>query len=96
VVSVYMTGEGQTSPPGQNGVITPVDGSVLKRPLGNVTASVANLPATVTYAGSAPGSPNGVMQVNVQIPANAPSGAVAILITVGTASTQGSVTVTVQ
>ena len=97
VVQVYMTGEGQTSPPGQNGAISPIDGSLLKRPVTTpVTATVGGFPANVPYAGSAPGSPNGVMQANVEIPANAPSGPAAIVITVGTASTQGGVTVTVK
>jgi uncharacterized protein (TIGR03437 family) len=38
----------------------------------------------------------GVMQVNVQIPSNVPSGAQTIVINVGSISTQANVTVSVQ
>jgi uncharacterized protein (TIGR03437 family) len=103
VVSVYMTGEGQTSPAGVTGAIAPVNvPAPWKQPLLRATATVANLPALVEYYGSAPGLVSGVMQVNVQIPANAPSGAVPIVITLTAASTglsystQAQVTVSVQ
>jgi uncharacterized protein (TIGR03437 family) len=103
VVSVYMTGEGQTSPAGMTGAIAPVNvPAPWKQPLLKVTATVGSLPALVEYYGSAPGLVSGVMQVNVQIPANAPSGAVPIVITLTDASTglsystQSQVTVSVQ
>jgi uncharacterized protein (TIGR03437 family) len=38
----------------------------------------------------------GVMQLNVQIPANAPSGALAIQVSVGGNMSQSGITVTVQ
>jgi len=98
VVAVYMTGEGLTSPAGVTGALTPSDGSGLKHPVLNPTATVGGMPATIVYAGSAPGFVNGFTQVNVQIPANAPTGPnVPIVITFGsTASTQPGVTVAVQ
>jgi uncharacterized protein (TIGR03437 family) len=100
-VSVFMTGEGATTPPGANGFVAPADGSFNKIPLATVTATVGGIPAFVQYAGSAPGTVNGFTQVNVQIPANAPSGvAVPIVITFSSAtttvSTQPGVTVAVQ
>jgi uncharacterized protein (TIGR03437 family) len=96
VISVYMTGEGVTSPASTTGAVatglnTPV--------LAPVTATVGGLPAQVQYAGSAPGIIYGVMQVNVLIPATAPTGALPIVITFGTGttfSTQAGVTVSVQ
>ncbi len=103
VVSVYMTGEGQTSPAGVTGAIAPVNVPVpWKQPQLKATATVGGLSASVQYYGSAPGEISGVMQVNVQIPANAPSGALPIVITLTdpatnlTYSTQGQVTVSVQ
>ena len=97
VVSVYMTGEGQTNPGGVDGAIIPAVLSALKNPLLRVTATVGGIDAPVQYAGSAAGLISGVMQVNLQIPANAPTGAsVPIVITVGTATTQAGVTVAVQ
>jgi uncharacterized protein (TIGR03437 family) len=103
VVSVYMTGEGQTSPAGATGAIAPANAPApWKQPLLRATATVGNLPALVEYYGSAPGLVSGVMQVNVRIPANAPSGAVNIVITLTAPdtglsyNTQGQVTVSVQ
>jgi len=61
-----------------------------------VTATVGGIPAEVQYYGSAPGLIYGVMQVNVKIPGNAPSGASEILIKVGSFITQSGVTVAVQ
>jgi len=91
-VSVYMTGEGLTIG-NADGVIA----TSLKSPVANVTATVGGVPAQVLYAGTSPGIVNGVMQVNVLIPAGAPSGnAVPIVITVGAASTQSGVTLAIQ
>lgn len=97
VVAVYMTGEGTTAPASGDGVVAPIDGTGLFKPIQAVSASVGGIPATVEYYGSAPGIIYGVMQVNVRIPANAPSGAnVPIVITVGGNSTQtGSSAITV-
>jgi uncharacterized protein (TIGR03437 family) len=97
IISVYMTGEGQTNPAGVDGaVIAPVL-SALKNPILPVSATVGGQQATITYAGSAAGLISGVMQVNLVIPANAPTGgAVSIVITVGTAASQAGVTVAVQ
>jgi uncharacterized protein (TIGR03437 family) len=103
VVAVYMTGEGQTSPAGVTGAIAPVNVPVpWKQPQLRATATIGNLPALVQYYGSAPSLVSGVMQVNVQIPANAPSGPVPIVITLTdpatglSYSTQAQVTVSVQ
>jgi uncharacterized protein (TIGR03437 family) len=96
VVAVYMTGEGTTSPASTDGAVAPINGTGLFKPLLGVTATVGGVPATVEYYGSAPGIVYGVMQVNVRIPATAPSGAnVPIVITVGNTTTQtGSAAIT--
>jgi uncharacterized protein (TIGR03437 family) len=101
VIALYLTGEGPTAPQGVDGAIAPSDGSLLKHPLATVTATIGGIPATVFYAGSAPGIVNGIAQINVQIPANAPSGPnvpiVLIFTTSGyAAGTQPGVTVAVQ
>lgn len=96
VVAVYMTGEGVTSPSSATGVVAPSNGSGLNKPVLAVTATVGGLPATVDYAGSAPGIVYGVMQVNLTIPSGLTNGAQPIVISVGTANTQAAVTVTVQ
>jgi uncharacterized protein (TIGR03437 family) len=97
VITVYMTGEGQTNPPGSDGAIIPPILSALKTPLLPVSATIGGIPATVLYAGSAAGLVSGVMQVNVRIPENAPTGSsVPIVITVGSAATQTNVTLAVR
>ena len=95
-VQVFMTGEGLTMPTPANGAVAPTTGSGLFKPTLPVTATVGGIPAEVQYYGSAPGLIYGVMQVNVKIPANAPSGASEILIKVGSFTTQSGVTVAVQ
>jgi uncharacterized protein (TIGR03437 family) len=96
IVVVYMTGEGQTSPAGVTGSVAPLNEAGLKRPVLPVTATVGGLTAEVVYAGSAPGFVTGVMQVNLRIPANAPSGAQPLVVSVGGTPSQASVTVAVQ
>ena len=100
MIALYLTGEGPTAPQGVDGAITSSDGSQLKHPLAKVTATVDGIPATVYYAGSAHGIVNGISQINVVIPPNAPSGPnvpiLLIFTTSGyTAGTQPGVTVAV-
>ena len=93
-VSIYATGEGQTSPGGIDGRIA--GGGTLPKPVRDVQAWVDGKPAEVQYAGAAPGAVAGLFQVNVRIPLNAASGAVPIEIHVGAASTQAGMTVAVK
>jgi uncharacterized protein (TIGR03437 family) len=88
VIAIYMTGEGQTNPQGVDGAIIPAVASALKKPLLPVTVTIGGVDAVVQYAGSAPGLVSGVMQVNVTIPATAPTGTVPVVVTVGTAKSQ--------
>ncbi len=65
VVTVYGTGFGVMTQ-GQDG---------LAHVLLPVTASIGGRPAVVVYAGEAPGFTSGLQQINVLIPADAPTGA---------------------
>jgi uncharacterized protein (TIGR03437 family) len=85
-ISLFATGEGQTTPAGVDGKVA--SGSVLPAPTLKVSVMVGGIPATVQYAGAAPGDVAGVMQVNVQIPAGVqPGGYVPVLLQVGSATT---------
>jgi uncharacterized protein (TIGR03437 family) len=97
-VVFYMTGEGQTSPPGVTGKVTTVSPSLplTPQPLLKVAVLIGGQPASVAFNGEAPGLVSGVMQINVQIPANAPSGNLPISVSVGGASSQNGVTISVQ
>ena len=84
VVSIFATGEGQTSdsvPP----LILPV------------RVTIGGQTVTPTYAGGAPGNVAGLMQVNVQIPSGIQTGsAVPVLLQVGNTSSQAGVTIAVR
>jgi uncharacterized protein (TIGR03437 family) len=96
-LEIFATGEGATSPPGVTGKIIPVDPNQLKHPVAPVSVTIGGVPATVFYAGSAPGLVSGAFQVNVFIPDGAPSGnAVQVVLTVGNISSQGTSTVAIQ
>jgi uncharacterized protein (TIGR03437 family) len=45
-------------------------------------------PTQVLYAGIAPGEPEGVDQINIQLPDPAPTGKISIVLTVGSATSQ--------
>ena len=99
IVQVFMTGEGQTSPPSLTGTITAATlpaPQVTPAPLLAVGVTINGQPALYVYAGEAPGLVAGMMQLNVQIPANAASGELPILVSVGGNTSQKGVTVSVQ
>ena len=97
VVQVYMTGEGQLSPAGVTGSVTCSPGcaaaSQIPAPLLKAAALVNNQPATIAFIGEAPGFVSGVLQVNLVIPPNTPSGNVPIAISIGDVYSQANVTV---
>lgn len=93
VVLLFATGEGQTNPPGQNGVVT---GRFLRTPVLTPSLSIGSLPAQIVYAGSQPAQIVGVMQIEAIVPAAAASGAVPVVLTVGSASSQPGVTLSVR
>jgi uncharacterized protein (TIGR03437 family) len=95
-VSVYMTGEGVTTPQAITGGVAPINSSGLETPVLGVTATVGGKAAKVTYAGSAPGIVYGVMQVNLEIPTGLTAGVQPLVISLGGTPTQSGLTVQVQ
>jgi uncharacterized protein (TIGR03437 family) len=93
-ISLFATGEGQTSPGGVDGRL---GGPTPARPVLQVSVMVGGLPAPYQYAGSVQGQVAGLMQVNVQIPAGVqPGGYVPVVLQVGDASiTSGAVWISV-
>jgi uncharacterized protein (TIGR03437 family) len=100
IVQMFLTGEGQTNPPSITGATT-----TATLPPPQVTPAPVSLPIVVlidgqpaqyTYAGEAPGQVAGVMQLNVRIPSNAPSGNLSITVSIGGNVSQNGVTVSVQ
>jgi uncharacterized protein (TIGR03437 family) len=64
VVSFYCSGCGPTNPPGIDGAVA-TSIAWLAQPIG---VAIGGQVATVTYAGSAPGLVNGVVQINATVP----------------------------
>jgi uncharacterized protein (TIGR03437 family) len=87
-IQIYGTGFGTLDPAGPDG---------LRHIALPVTATIGGIPATVLFAGEASASTPGLQQINVQIPANAPSGEkVPLQLMVGGVTTQAGVTLSIQ
>src|ERR1022692_2682300 len=102
VISMYATGAGQTSPAGVTGqVVSPgaqtfFEAGPLPTVAANVLATIDGQNAQVFYAGNAAGLLSSVVQVNVQVPAGAGSGNVALALNLGGTVSQAGVTVWVK
>jgi uncharacterized protein (TIGR03437 family) len=97
IISLYVTGEGPTTPAGVDGKPATAP---LPKPVQGVSVTMAGQNVPVTYAGGAPGLVAGVMQVNAQIPANllypfTGPAAVPVVVYVGVIGSQANVTITV-
>jgi uncharacterized protein (TIGR03437 family) len=81
---LYATGDGMEDPTAVDGVVS---GDLIRTPLLPVSVTVGGQAAQVVFAGSAPGLLAGVLQVEVVLPTAASTGAVPVVLTIGTAST---------
>lgn len=79
ILVLYGTGFGTFDIPVTDGVLLPT----AQRLTTTVLASIANIPATVLYAGSAPGLVAGAVQLNIQLPPNLSSGSHQLRLEVG-------------
>ena len=94
VVVLYGTGEGETNPAGVDGQFA---STVYPKPVLPVTVTVDGKAATVLYAGAAPQQVAGLFQLNIKLPDGVSSGAVPVVVTVGSRSSVPSgVTIAVQ
>jgi uncharacterized protein (TIGR03437 family) len=96
---LYMTGEGSVYPQPASGAVTVYNANANPPvPVPGVQPNVliGGKPATVSFYGEAPNIVSGVMQLNVIVPAGAGTGAQLVSVSMGTASTQASVTVSLQ
>ncbi len=98
VVVLYMTGEGQTLPAGITGKLTTVSPNppITPQPVLPVAVLINGQPASIAFYGEAPELISGVMQLNVQVPLDAPPGDLPISVSIGGKSSQGGVTISVQ
>lgn len=92
---MFATGEGQTNPAGIDGALALT--APFPKPVAPVTVTIGGVAANVQYYGAAPGELAGVMQLNVEIPAGAPTGtAVPISLMVGTTSSSANSTISIK
>ena len=94
VVILWGTGEGLTDPPGVDGRLA-VD--VLPKPLAPVSVDIGGLPATIEYAGAAPGNIPGLLQINARMSTNVqPGDRVPVHVKIGAGISQDGVTLAVR
>jgi uncharacterized protein (TIGR03437 family) len=95
IISLFATGEGLTNPGSIEGAITSADAPT--HPILQVRVFIGGKEAEILYAGSAPGLPAGMLQVNTRVPLETPPGAAApVVLTVGPNRSQDGVTVYVR
>ena len=94
VIVLYATGVGLLSPPVQDGFVVTADS--LPTPVLSVSATIGRQSAPVLYAGGAAGIVEGIIQVNLQIPAGVPTGMAEVVLQVGDGMSQTGLTVAVQ
>jgi uncharacterized protein (TIGR03437 family) len=94
-LALFLTGEGQTNPAGVTGTINSTP-NMNPMPIAGITVSIDGQPTTYSYAGGIEGVVEGIMQLNVLVPASARSGTVPIVVTIGGNSTQSGVTVSLK
>ena len=97
-IVVYMTGGGQTNPPSVTGTVTPsaVGSPLYAIPLSSITATINGVNAPVIWAGASPGEVNGVIQVDITVPAGVHGNALPVAITVNGVPSPSGPTVAVQ
>jgi endo-1,4-beta-xylanase len=93
VIQIFGTGGGAITGGAADGALAPGAGTLATQP---VSATIGGVAATVDYAGPAPDEVNGVIQVNLTVPAGLTPGPQPVVITVGTAASQKGITVAVK
>lgn len=96
IIVFFATGEGTLNPAGQDGRIETGAANTLPVPTQTVQVTFGGMPAaSIPFAGVAPQSVDGLLQVNAQIPLNSPTGNVPLVLQVGSAKSQANLTVAV-
>jgi uncharacterized protein (TIGR03437 family) len=93
IVTFYAAGLGVTTPAMQDGSLAGSPLPVLSTPVRVLLGGTA---VNALYAGPAPGLVSGLTQINIQIPGNAPTGLVPLLILSGESPSQPGVRLAIQ
>lgn len=98
-IVIYVTGEGQTNPPGVTGSVTAVDqkpGDPLTPQPQTPSVTIGGQPAIVSFYGEAPGVVAGVLQINARVPTGLPPGNQPLIVSIGGTNTQSGVVIAIQ
>jgi uncharacterized protein (TIGR03437 family) len=93
IVVLFATGEGATTPTGDDGLIA---NEIFPKPILPVRVRIGGQDAEVLYAGAAPTLVAGVLQVNVRVPSSAPDGNVPVQLFVGDTQSPATITIAVR
>jgi uncharacterized protein (TIGR03437 family) len=77
-IELFGTGGGPTNPVSADGAMAPAPAQLVQP----ATVTIGGKPASVNYAGAAPGDINGLLQINVQIPTGLPAGPAALTVSI--------------
>jgi uncharacterized protein (TIGR03437 family) len=92
VITIFATGDGQTSPGGIDGTRST---DPYPQPIGQLDLRIGGRPAEILFVADASGAP-GVLQINARIPTIVGSGAITLSLAVDSALSQDGVTVFVK
>lgn len=93
IVVLYGTGEGQTDPPGTDGLVAI---SVFPKPQLPVRVTIGGQNTEVLYAGAVPFVIAGVFQINARVPIGIGTGNQPVVVLIGSGQSQPNLTVAVQ
>ncbi len=91
IVVLSATGGGVTNPASSTGSLAGGPAQLA----GTVSVTVGGEDAKVYYAGNTPGAVAGTVQVKIRVPADLPSGATSVVLTVGSQSSQATATLSI-
>jgi len=97
-IAIYLTGAGVTNPASVDGAVTvPTPPFPALTQTVNVSIGGVSIPAqSILYSGAAPGSVEGLTQINVVIPSTVtPGPTVPVVVTIGSVPSQTGITVSV-
>ena len=88
IITLYVTGAGQTTPAGVDGALYPA-GNNQPSPVQPVSVTIGGLPAVVDLVGGVPGMVSGTMRIITEIPTGFAAGsAVPVQVTIGGVKSQ--------
>ena len=92
IVQIFATGEGVLTPPGVDGRIE--TGPTIPKPSLPIRVFFGGVSSfDVPYVGVAPSEVDGLLQINVRVPSDAPTGNVELLLQVGTRNSPSKLTI---